>query len=199
MANYRVVLDYGHGGSKPGAAYNGIEEKTVNLLLGQSIYAALWQQSTADRTIQVMLTRDSDYDIPISVRLQLINLHHQQRPIHLVCSIHHNAANTTAAHGFEAYYSEHSPKGRMFCESVAQQVGYLGVYLRNGGILTTVELGRRLAMIHKTIPPSILIEAGYLTNSKDMANATHAGYREKLAGSIAGGIWSALRNGEKQV
>ncbi len=194
MAKYRIVIDYGHGGSKSGACVDGTQEKILNQLLGQKIMSALKVLSGED-TVQVMLTRDTDYDIPISVRLQLINLHHKETPIDLVCSVHYNAATTPRAQGFEVYYSENSAKGRLFSQSIAEEVGKLGVKLRNGGFLTTAKLGRRLAMIHKTAPPSVLIEGGYLTNSFDLEQSNNAEYRSTLAGSIAAGIWSALKNG----
>ena len=42
MDRKRIVLDYGHGGSKKGAVYGGIEEKLVNLHTGNESYLVLW-------------------------------------------------------------------------------------------------------------------------------------------------------------
>jgi hypothetical protein len=67
MSKYRIVLDYGHGGSKPGAVAGGIEERHVNLMTGKALYDALHEQK-GGKALQVLLTRDADYDIPLSTR-----------------------------------------------------------------------------------------------------------------------------------
>lgn len=82
MNKYRIVLDYGHGGSISGAVYRGIQEKTVNLLTGQELNRRLHSEN-GDRKLQVLLTRDADYDIPLSTRCALINVHHEEEPIQL--------------------------------------------------------------------------------------------------------------------
>ena len=189
---YRIVLDYGHGGSKTGAAYQGILEKHLNLDLGQKIYQQLKQLSD---DIQVMLTRDDDYDIPIASRCALINAHHQQRPIDLVASIHHNAADNINAHGFEVYINEGNQLTRRHATAIAREIEAIGLTLRNGGVLTTQQLGRRLAMIHKVAPPAILIEAGYITNKNDRNTITSASSQAAIAKAIATAICNVLSSG----
>ena len=194
MKKFRIVLDFGHGGSKPGATYAGCLEKDVNLLLGQTIYQALHESKETTETLQVMLTRDADYDIPISTRVKLINEHHKNDPIQLVCSIHHNSTSDTTANGFECYYHESSSIGLLFSKNIVEQVRLTGTPIRNNGYITTTQLGRPLAMIHKINPPSILIEAGYLSNSSDRNKAFDDVYRNKLSNKIACGIWTTMRN-----
>ena len=189
---YRIVLDYGHGGSKTGAAYQGILEKHLNLDLGQKIYQQLKKFSDE---IQIMLTRDDDYDIPISSRCALINAHHHQQAIHLVASIHHNAADNVNAHGFEVYINEGNQLTRRYALAIAGEISAIGLTLRNGGVLTTQQLGRRLAMIHKVAPPAILIEAGYITNQKDRSLITNSETQTVMAKAIATGIWNVLSPG----
>ncbi len=191
MADFRVVLDFGHGGSKSGASVAGVSEKNVNLLLGQKIYECL-RGRKGKHKIQVMLTRDADYDIPLSARYRLINAHHEASPINLVMSVHFNAAGSPSPNGFEVYYSEISAHGASYAESVVQRVRQGGFTVRGNGAITTVQLGRRLAMIHKTEPPAVLVEAGYLTNPVDRGSAVDPEFRNKLADAISAGVWHQL-------
>jgi len=191
---FRVVLDYGHGGSKPGAVYEGVEEKTVNLLAGQKIFDALHKDETGDNQIQVMLTRDTDYDIPISVRYKLINEHDSEdNPVHLVVSIHHNAFANSSVKGFEIYYAEKSTNGRKAAQAIINKIKEGGIAVKGNGMITTERLGRKLAMIHKTDPPSVLIEIGYLTNPVDRRNAEDPSFQSKVANKISEGIWTYLK------
>ncbi|UCE19723.1 MAG: N-acetylmuramoyl-L-alanine amidase [Gemmatimonadota bacterium] len=191
MNTRRVVIDYGHGGSKPGAVYGGVEEKTVNLFTGQELYHELHKHDEG-QDIQVMLTRDSDYDIPISVRCQLINQHHERQPIGLVISVHYNAVGDPSVSGFEVYYLASSVKGLAAAREVLRVVQQAGIPVRGQGLITTAQLGRRLAMIHKTKPPAILIEVGYLTNVLDRNNAQDPSFRTNVARAVAKGIRAYL-------
>lgn len=198
MTIKRITLDYGHGGAKPGASYNGVVEKAVNLELGSRIYEALHAQvdshGAEHEELKVTLTRDSDQDIPLSIRYQLINQYHQQHPIDLVVSVHFNAApSVPQAKGFEVYYLEGSTNGTAAAKEIINAVAEHGFYIRGKGYKTTAELGRKLAMIHKTAPPSVLIEAGFLSHDVDRANAVDIHWQTQMADAIAQGIWSYLR------
>lgn len=191
MSKYRIVLDYGHGGSKPGAVYRGTEEKTVNYLTGQELYRHFGDLG-GNRDLQVLLTRDADYDIPLRTRCALINAHHAQEPIHLVLSLHYNAAGTPTAAGFEAYYVATSPKGAGAADKIVAAIRQANFTLQSKPVKTTDELGRRLAILHKTYPPAVLVEVGFLTNPIDWGNATDPQFRSGVARAMAQGIWNYL-------
>lgn len=193
---HRVVIDYGHGGEKSGAVYGDAMEKDLALSTGRKIYEAL-HFLEAGRKIEVLLTRDADYDVPIAVRCELINAHHAQKPIELSTSIHYNAAQTPSASGFEVYYAANSKKGMSAAGHIAESVRLAGVALRGNGAKTTEQLGRRLAMIHDPIPPAVLIEVGYLSNEKDRLRALTPASREQTARAIAEGIWKYLEENFK--
>lgn len=193
MKHCRVALDYGHGGEKPGAVYAGIEEKAMNLQLGNLIYRDLHQQSHDD-PLNVVLTRDADEHIPLRVRYQLINQYHQSHPLQLVVSIHYNAAPTVpSAKGFEVYYLQGSKNGSAAARAIVESVAQQGFNIRGRGYKTTAELGRKLAMIHKTAPPSVLIETGFLSNDEDRKNAIDPDWQQTMANAITQGIWHYLR------
>lgn len=191
MDRKRVVLDYGHGGSKKGAVYGGIEEKLVNLHTGNEIFRELHEQENGTE-IQVMLTRDGDYDIPLSTRCGLINAHNSIEPIQVVMSIHYNSFNIESVSGFEVYYLAESENGRAISQDVIDSVHQAGILVRGKGLITTKQLGRDLAIIHKTVPPALLIEVGYLTNAVDRANAVDPRFRFNVAKAVANGIRTYL-------
>ncbi|UCH61651.1 MAG: N-acetylmuramoyl-L-alanine amidase [Fidelibacterota bacterium] len=191
MSKYRIVLDYGHGGSKPGAVCEGTEEKTVNYLTGQELNRH-FRTLGGDRELQVLLTRDADYDIPLSTRCALINAHHAQEPIRLVLSVHYNAAGTPAYAGFETYHVATSQKSAGAAEKIVAAVGQANFTLRRKPVKTTEELGRRLAILHKVRPPAVLAEVGFLTNPIDRGNATDPQYRSEVARAMAQGVWNYL-------
>ena len=139
-----------------------------------------------------MLTRNGDYDIPLLTRCELINAHNHREPIQVVMSIHYNAANIESASGFEAYYSAASKNGRAISQVVIDSVRQAGILVRGKGLKTTEQLGRKLAIIHRTVPPALLIEVGYLTNAIDRANAVDPHFRSTVAKAVATGILTYL-------
>lgn len=196
MNRKRVVLDYGHGGSKKGAVYEDavygiIEEKKVNLQTGNEIYRELHEQENGTE-IQVMLTRDADYDISLTTRCGLINAHNNNEPIQVVMSVHYNAVDIDSVSGFEAYYMAGSENGLAISQDVIDSVRQAGINVRGTGLITTERLERKLAIIHKTVPPALLIEVGYLTNAVDRANAVDPPFRLKVAKAVATGIRTYL-------
>ena len=52
---YKIVLDAGHGGTDPGAVYNGRNEKDDNLALAQAVGKIL-----EDNGVDVVYTRTED-------------------------------------------------------------------------------------------------------------------------------------------
>jgi N-acetylmuramoyl-L-alanine amidase len=66
------------------------------------------------------------------------------------------------------------------------------VHIRGRGYKTTESLGRKLAMIHKTAPPAVLLECGFLSNEEDLANSVDPAWQERLSATIAKAIWSDL-------
>ena len=191
MNKYRIVLDYGHGGSKPGAVCEGTEEKTVNYFTGEELHRH-FRALGGKRGLQVLLTRDADYDIPLSTRCALINAHHAQVPIQLVLSVHYNAAGSPAPAGFEVFHVATSQKSAGAAEKIVAAVRQANFTLRSKPVKTTEELGRRLAILHKTHPPAVLVEVGFITNPIDRGNATDPQYRSAVAEAMAQGIWNYL-------
>jgi len=188
-----IVLDYGHGGSKPGAVHGGAVEKELNMLTGEELFGFLHSRYGDKPDFRVFLTRDGDYDISLRGRTGLINECHKTRPISLALSVHYNAAGSSSAKGFEIFYAEGSTRGEKAARAIVDAVKEHEVTsIRGHGFKTTAQLGRRLAFIHNTIPPAVLVEVGFLTNPKDRANALRASFRQDIGKAMAIGIGNYL-------
>lgn len=96
-----IAIDPGHGGEDPGAiGPSGTHEKTVVLDIGKRLRKKIDNQND----MQAMLTRDSDFFVPLRVRVQKA----QRVRADLFVSIHADAFTSPTAHGSSVYaLSEH--------------------------------------------------------------------------------------------
>jgi len=96
-----VVIDAGHGGVDPGArGPNGTLEKHVALAVARRVAAILRD----DPTLDVRMTRERDTLIALRDRPRLANSWRSGEQPALFLSIHLNANDNRAAHGFETYF-----------------------------------------------------------------------------------------------
>jgi N-acetylmuramoyl-L-alanine amidase len=96
-----VAVDPGHGGEDPGAVGpRGTYEKNVTLAIARKLVAMLGAQPG----MRAMLTRDDDYFVPLSVRVQKA----RRVQADLFISIHADAFTTPTARGSSVFaLSEH--------------------------------------------------------------------------------------------
>ncbi len=190
-----ICTDAGHGGRDTGAAWNGVLEKELNLQFVLQLNEILKQRGHT-----VYTTRTSDNHVtPLGIRCRLINEHHRQNKpaFDLIISMHANVAvrqtggeivPDTNRQGLYFIYSQESPVGTRLAEQLAQSCQNQSLPLAHKGMLSTVELGRSLAWIHKTLPVSVLTEVGFMTNPTELELLLTREYQEKMVQSIADGI-----------
>lgn len=197
-----LCTDAGHGGSDSGAAWNNILEKDLNLVYTQDLNAEL-----KSRGHTVLTTRKTDSNVPpLRTRCRLINAHHREGhpAFDAIISIHCNVAaswdeakQTYVAHesvrGFYGIYSRESQQGDQLAAHIAKQCRKADVVLNHEGKLTTLQLGRTLAWIHKTLPPAVLLELGFMTNPDELQLLQESTYRQKMVNAIADGIESFVK------
>lgn len=189
--------DAGHGKPDTGAVWNGVMEKDLNLQVVKKLNRLL-----KDHGHKVWTTRLSDVHVPpLKTRCRLINRHHQlKRPqFDAIISIHCNVAarwddalNKYIAlprhKGLYAIYSAESNAGTELARHIAESASRHDITLAHHGMLSTVELGRSLAWIHQTIPTSVLVELGFLTNPEEFELLQQDGYQQKLVEAIVAGM-----------
>ncbi len=199
MAN--LCTDAGHGGSDSGAVWEGTEEKSLNLQ-----YTLALNEELRNRGHKVLTTRKADNPAPpLMDRCRLINAHHKNKApeFDLIISLHCNVAakrnEATGIYeplenvkGFYAIYSAASQRAFQLASAIAQKVGANDIELRHNGMLTTIQLGRTLAWIHRTLPPAVLLEMGFMTNAQELKRLKDAAYRKTMVTAIADGIEAYL-------
>lgn len=188
--------DAGHGGPDTGAVYHDIREKDVNIAI-----TLLLNEELKRRGHTVLTTRKSDDRVPpLITRCRLVNAHFNQGAPHFdaIISLHCDVALRTDEvtglsqpipdrQGLYAIYSQESEKSTALAQAVAAATKNHAIQQHHEGILSTIELGRTLAWIHKTLPPAVLIEMGYLTNADDRQMLHDPGFRKTVVTAIADG------------
>lgn len=193
--------DAGHGERDSGAAWNGVLEKDLNLRYTLDFNAMLIK-----RGHRVFTTRKSDHNVPsLSTRVKLVNEHHRRAAprFDAIISIHCNVAAfkspqtgryvaNESARGFYGIYSRESIHGKGLAQSIANTVSRSGIEVRHNGKLSTVELGRTLAWIHKTLPPAVLLELGFMTNPEELLLLQDRDYQRKVLNAVVDGVENFL-------
>lgn len=164
MSKFILVLDPGHGGEDPGAVgIDGVKEADLNLKLANRVYQLLANYFTV-----VFTRRDLNETRSLKERSVMIK---QLQP-DLVLSIHHNAFTDYAASGLEVYYKDNGPertktRSKKISESIYASMGLLaehaGYSYKYRGVKT-----QNLHMLRESPCPACLIEAGFLTNPKEV-------------------------------
>lgn len=172
LSGYTICVDAGHGGTDPGAVANGVQEKDVNLAIALKV-AKLLEEDGA----KVVLTRDGDYFVTLSGRVQIAN----SAGCDIFISIHANAGPSSAS-GFEVYHYYGSTRGKSLATYVDDEIAK-EIPLRNRGVK---EAG--FYVIKYTRMPAILIETGFVTNAYDVSIITDENYQWRYAYAILHGV-----------
>ena len=202
-----LCTDAGHGGPDSGAVWGSVMEKDINL-----IYTMALNERLKGHGHKVYTTRKSDSNVPpLRTRCELINKHHTLNSprFDTIISIHCNVAVTydtergqyralKSRRGLYAIYSAESDQGTKLAKSIADTCRNSDIQLSHGGFVSTIELGRTLAWIHRTLPPSVLVELGYMTNDQDLALLREENYQKKLIDAIVNGIENFLDGGNDE-
>ncbi|WP_339149672.1 MULTISPECIES: N-acetylmuramoyl-L-alanine amidase [unclassified Sutcliffiella] len=178
-----IVLDPGHGGQDPGAVFQRLQEKVVNLDIAKRVRAYMEKEYE----VKVLMTREGDSTVSLEARTNLANSVKGD----FFCSIHHNAGGGT---GFESYRfngtNTFSSKSKTFQEIIHREVINVvtGKYNRR-------DRGIKAANFHvlrETSMPSVLLEILFLDTTEDRALIQHESFKEDVAAAIGEGIAKAL-------
>ena len=179
MADYRIALDAGHGGSDPGAVYKGRQEKDDTLDLTLAVGAILKKNG-----IDVYYTRTTDeYETPFKKATDANN-----SGADLFVSIHRNSSeNPNQYSGVETLvYSDTGLKAEV-ARNINNQLEDAG--FKNLG----VDERKNLVVLKRTKMPAVLVEAGFINNDKD--NYLFDEEFDSIAQAIADGILESIPSG----
>lgn len=168
----KVILDAGHGGTNPGAVYEGRQEKDDVLRLALAV-----GQILTDNGVDVAYTRTEDVtDSPLE-KARIAN----QEGGDFLISIHRNSSPQDNQYsGVESLVYDASGEKLEMAEAIneeLEQVGFrnLGVKERPG-----------LIILRRSQMPAVLVEAGFINTDAD--NALFDEKFDQIAQAIADGI-----------
>lgn len=179
MADYRIALDAGHGGSDPGAVYKGRQEKDDTLDLTLAVGDILKKNG-----IDVYYTRTTDeYETPFKKATDANN-----SGADLFVSIHRNSSeNPNQYSGIETLvYSDTGLKAEV-ARNINNQLEDAG--FKNLG----VDERKNLVVLKRTKMPAVLVEVGFINNDKD--NYLFDEEFDSIAQAIADGILESIPSG----
>lgn len=181
MANYKVALDAGHGGSDPGAVYNGRQEKDDTLDLTLAVGDILKKNG-----VDVFYTRTTDeYETPFKKATDANN-----SGADLFISIHRNSSETPNQYsGVESLVFNDTCLKAEVARNINNQLEDVG--FKNLG----VDVRKNLVVLKRTKMPAVLIEAGFINNDKD--NYLFDQEFDKIANAIADGILESIPASER--
>ena len=142
----KVVVDAGHGGSDPGAVYEGRQEKDDNLALALAVGSIL-----AENGVDVVYTRtDDSYETPF------------QAGADLFISIHRNSSPENDQYsGVETLVYDESGIKKALAENINRELAQAG--FQNLGIRERPGL----VVLRRTKMPAALIEVGFINTRAD--------------------------------
>lgn len=178
----KVVIDAGHGGSDPGAVYNGRKEAEDNLNLALELGEIL-----RDAGIQVVYTRTGDETQTPFEKASIGN----QSGADLFVSLHRNSSPIPNQYsGVETLVYDDNGKKAELARRINENlttVGYqnLGVKERPG-----------LVVLRRTNMPAVLVESGFINTDTD--NAIYDTQFRQIAEQIADAIISMQQDFERK-
>ena len=173
-----IYLDPGHGGLDQGAIIKSPQEKRLNLVTAH--YAKRYLEKKGYR---VSLTRSRDFFVPLDRRVTLAN----NARAGIFVSIHYNSCPNDSVSGLEIFYSEDSNKRSLSSKKLAEAILQKTTQQTEANS-RGVKKGNHLFVLRQTDMPSVLLEAGFLTNPEERAKIKSREYLDKIARGIAEGI-----------
>jgi N-acetylmuramoyl-L-alanine amidase len=187
LKKFTIVIDEGHGGIDPGAVdvVNEIEgdyiltiEKDLNKKVGDKVIAKL-------KALQanVISTRTIDKYVSLGERCRIANI----SKANIFVSIHFNAG-TSLASGIETfiYRNAKNPLTKKLGENI-QTALINSSGLKNRGLKTS-----DFYVLKNTIMSAVLVELGFITNTKEEQLINTDSFQENVANSIVSGIIKTL-------
>jgi N-acetylmuramoyl-L-alanine amidase len=185
LAQPKICIDPGHGGSDPGAVGNGLQEAAVVLDTGLRFRNWLnldTQDGAGGGSWNVIMTRTTDTTVSLSGRTTFANNNGANR----FMSIHANAFSSSSANGIETYSAtngsstSHDLRNKVYEEATAMWP------LTKRGTKTA-----NFYVLVNTSMPSELHEMAFITNATDASYLGSSSHRDNHAKSE---MWALQRH-----
>jgi len=171
-ANFRtVVIDAGHGGRDSGGQWGRVYEKHLALDTAYRIEAILKKLG-----YKTVMTRRSDYFVSLPQRVKIANRTRNS----IFVSVHYNYTWKQEVSGLETFFSNERSRS-------------LAHYVQRGIVSRTRTVDRsakhaRFYVIRNSTNPAILVEGGFVSNSRERDRMKSGYFRERIAQGVVDGI-----------
>ena len=170
---FRVVVDAGHGGSDPGAVFEGRQEKDDVLRLALAVGEIL-----ENNGVEVVYTRTTDvFDTPYQKAVKGNNA-----DADIFLSLHRNA--TASPRGIMSLVYSDTGVPAELARNINANLAALG--FRDLGVIERPGL----VVLRRTEAPAVLVEAGFIDNPSD--NEQFDAQFNEIAAGIANGVLETL-------
>ena len=213
---YTIVVDPGHGGRDSGARGNGYNEKDIALQVATRL------ANNLRRDYNVIMTRDSDFFVPLDTRAKIGN----DANADFFISIHLNSGSSSSANGTEVFYFSKKDQGSYaaqvakfenkvdgsygdvpFSDFILNDIFYrknqktsqaiaesvLNNLINTTGLRRRGVFGANFAVLRGSNSPSILVELGFMNNYSDLSQYLTPDGQERAANAIGSAIRSYFR------
>lgn len=208
---YTIVVDAGHGGHDSGARGNGYNEKDIALQVATRL------ANNLRRDYNVIMTRDSDFFVPLDTRAKIGN----DANADFFISIHLNSSSSSSANGTEVFYFSKKDQGSYaaqvakfenrvdgsygdvpFSDFILNDIFYrknqktsqaiaesvLDGLINLTGLRRRGVFGANFAVLRGSNSPSILVELGFMNNYSDLSHYLTPEGQESTASTIGDAI-----------
>ena len=170
----KIFIDFGHGGSDPGAVAQ-IRESQYTLSYGLELGRALTQLG-----FDIAYSRTSDVDVSLSQRCALAN----NFGADYFVSVHFNAGG---GHGIETYALAPGGRAEILANAVQKEL-IVQTNSTNRGVKFA-----NFQVLRDTSMPAILIEGGFVDSDSDSAMIPTEDYRRKYVRAVTRAICGVTR------
>jgi N-acetylmuramoyl-L-alanine amidase len=188
-STFKVVIDAGHGGMDYGASTANTKEKDITLALSKAL-----QQKALGTNISISFTREGD-ELPVAgnikeslkKRVALV----QETDADAMVSLHVGNAHplsTKDLHGIHAFIAGKNEESAIMSRSLATALlnGLTGGPL---DVMPTIQQrSEGIYVLDNNLKPAVLLEVGYISNSKDLVILSDADEINLLAERILLGL-----------
>ncbi|MCY1663082.1 N-acetylmuramoyl-L-alanine amidase family protein [Chryseobacterium sp. SL1] len=157
-----IIVDAGHGGNDMGANRYGIYEKDIVLNIGKEIQ----KFNNSQDQYEVILTRDNDTYSQLSDRTTFINKLNPE----MVISLHVNSSpkSESTEQGAELY-TQNTEGSKKLADRISKKFNTLKIEEKN------------LHILRESKAPTVLMELGYINNTKDREYLTSEKGQKEIA------------------
>lgn len=178
-----IIVDAGHGGKDAGASSEKEKYEEKELTLKTAVLISEYLKKQGYKTI---LTRNHDVYVPLETRAEIAN----SVDADLFVSIHYNYSTSKEAEGVEVYYykEEKKPPSERITQSKAFAQEVLKKVISSTGAESRGLKQANFAVVRETKMPAILVEAGFLSNTKEREKLRDIKYIHAVAKGVASGV-----------